>query len=71
MSGLIARQLEHVDRLVEARIGVDVRSELRTDRLERRDQLAGLEVSAAVEGHVLDEVCEALLVVRLVDRSRS
>ena len=68
--GLVARQLEHVDGLVEAGVGVDVRSEPGADRLERRDQLAGLEVRAAIERHVLDEVRETLLVVGLVNRPR-
>ena len=46
-----------------------MRSESSADRLEIRDQLAGLEVGAAVERHVLDEVREPLLIVGLVERS--
>ena len=66
---LVARQVEHVDRLVEARVGVDVRSETGANRLERRHQRARLEMRAAVERHVLDEVREPLLVVGLLDRA--
>ena len=47
----------------------DVRPEARADRLEVRDQLAGLEVRAPVERHVLEHVREPLLVVRFVERS--
>ena len=66
---LVGRQLEHVDRLVEARIGVDVRPEPRADRFERRDQRSRLEMRAAVERHVLDEMREPLLVVGFLQRS--
>ena len=67
--GVVGRQLEHVDGLVEARIGVDVRPEPRARRLEVRHELARLEVRAAVERHVLDQVREPLLIVRFVQRS--
>ena len=46
-----------------------MRPEPRAGRLEVRDQLAGLEVRAAVERHVLEHVREPLLVVGLVERS--
>ena len=68
-AGAIGRHVEHVDRLVEARVGVDVRAEPRADRLEIRDQLARLEVRRAVERHVLEHVREAALIVGLVDRA--
>ena len=61
----IGRNLEHVDRLVERRRGVDVRAEARADRFEERDQLARLEMLGAVERHVLEEVREAALIRRL------
>ena len=44
-----------------------MRSEPRPDRLEGRDELARLEMRAAVERHVLDEMGEPLLIVGLVD----
>ena len=67
---LVARQFEHVDGFVEARIRIHVRAKTGSDGFERRNQLARLEVRAAVERHVLDEMRQALLVVRLIDRSR-
>ena len=65
--GLVGRQFEHVHRLVEARVRIDVRSEPRADRLEGRDQLTRLEMRAAVERHMLDEMGQPLLIVGLVD----
>jgi hypothetical protein len=65
----VARQIEHVDGFVEARVGVHVRPESRPDRLEVRDQLARLEMGAAVERHVLDQVREPELIVGLEQRS--
>ena len=66
---LVRRHVEHVHRFVEARIGVDVRAEPRADRLEIADQLARLEMRAAVERHVLEHVREPALIVGLVDRA--
>ena len=67
---VVGRDLEHVDRLVEARVGVDVRAEAHADALEVVDQLLLLEVLGAVEGHVLDEVGQPALVVVLQRSSR-
>ena len=67
---LVGRQVEHVDSLVEARVGVHVRAEPGAQPLEVADEVSGLEVGAAVERHVLDEVREPLLVVRFLERSR-
>ena len=67
---LVGRQVEHVDGLVEARVGVHVRAEPGAEALEVADELAGLEVGAAVERHVLDEVREPLLVVGFLERPR-
>ena len=47
-----------------------MRAQARAHRFEVRHELARLEMRAAVEGHVLDQVREALLVVGFVDRSR-
>ncbi len=66
--GFVARDVEHVDRFVERCVGVDVGSQPRADRFEVRHQLTRLEVCAPVEGHVLDEMRETLLIVGLVDR---
>ena len=60
---LVGGHLQHVDRLVKRRVGVDVRAEARAGGLEERDQLAGLEVLRAVERHVLEQVREPALVV--------
>ena len=67
---LVARQVEHVDGFVEAGVRVHVRAEPRADRFEVRHQLARLEVRAAVERHVLDQVREPKLIVGLEQRSR-
>ena len=67
--GVVRGQIEHVHGFVEARVGVDVRSESRADALEVREHLARLEVRAAVERHVLDQMGETLLIVGLVQRA--
>ena len=46
-----------------------MRPEPGADRFEVRDELARLEMRAAVERHVLDEVREPLLIVGLVERA--
>ena len=56
---LVGRDLQHVDRLVEARERVEARPEPHADRLQERDDLLLREVLRAVERHVLDEVREA------------
>ena len=67
---VVHRHLEHVDRLVEARVCVDVGAELHPDRLEIVDERLLLEVLRSVERHVLDEVCEPELVLVLEDGAR-
>ena len=61
----VGRNLELVDRLVEARERVDARAELHADRLHERDDLLARIVLRAVERHVLDEVREPALAVVL------
>ena len=56
-----------VDRLVPARTGVEVGAELHADRLQILGQHLAREVLRAVEGHVLEEVGQALLRVVLLD----
>ncbi len=63
----VAGHLEDVHRLVEAGVRIGVRAEARADGLQEPDELAGGEVLAAVEGHVLEEVGEAALVLLLED----
>jgi hypothetical protein len=46
-----------------------MRAEARSNRLKIGDQLAGLEMRAPVERHVLDEVRQPLLIVALVQRA--
>src|SRR5262249_48978602 len=65
----IGREVQHVDRFVEARIRVDVWTKPRTGGLEIGDQLTGFEVRASVERHVLDEVSEPLLFVGFEERT--
>ncbi len=66
---LVGRHLQHVDRLVEARVRVDVRAEPHADRLHEVDDVLLREVLRAVERHVLDEVREPALVVVLEHRA--
>ena len=66
----IGRQLQHVDRFLEAGIRVHVGTQARSGPLEVRHQLARLEVGAAVERHVLQEVRQSLLIVGFVKRAR-
>ena len=59
---VVGRDLQLVDRFVEAGVGVHVRAEPHAERLhEGADGIAG-KVPRAVEGHVLDEVRHAALV---------
>ncbi len=66
----VGRELEHVHRLVKAGVRVDVWTEPRTDRFEVVDELSRLEMCRAVECHVLEQMCEAALIVCLVYRAR-
>ncbi len=63
----IRRDLEHVDRLVEAGEGVEVGAEAHADRLHEFDELLLREVGRAVEGQVLDDVGQPALVLVLED----
>jgi hypothetical protein len=65
----IGGHLEHVHGLVEARVRVRVGTEARADGFQEPHELARCEVLAAVEGHVLEQVGEAALVVLLEDGS--
>ena len=62
-SGLSVGHFQHVDRLVERGVGVDVGAETHPDGLQVVDDLLLLEPARAVEGHVLQEVGQALLIV--------
>ena len=61
--------LEHVNRLIKARVGVDVWPEASADRFQIVDELTRLEVGRAVERHVLEQVREAALIIGLVYRT--
>ena len=63
----IRRDLEHVDRLVEAGEGVEVGTEAHADRLHEFDELLLREVGRAVECQVLDDVGQPALVLVLED----
>ena len=47
---------QRVDRLVEARVSIDVATEAGTDALEEVDDSLAWEVLCAVEGDMLEEV---------------
>ncbi len=66
--GVALGQLEFVNGLVEGGVGVGVVPEAHPEALEVFDHLAGGEVLRPVEGHVLEEVGETLLVVVLHER---
>jgi enolase len=66
----LAGQVEAVDRLVKARRGVGVRPKGQAQTLQDLDHLAFWNPGRAVEGHVLHEVGDPLLAVRLVQGSR-
>ena len=68
--GIVGGNLQLVDRLVEARVGIDMRAEAHARRLQERDDVLLREVSRAVESHVLDEVREPSLIVVFENRSR-
>jgi hypothetical protein len=63
------RQLELVDRLLEAGVRIRVRPEAHAKALEIFHHLASSEVLGAIERHVLQEVRHALLVVGLHHRT--
>ena len=64
------RQLKLIDRFVEGGVRVGVIAEAHPEALEILDHLAGGEILRAVEGHVLEEVREPLLVVVFHQRTR-
>ena len=66
---VVGGNLQLVDGLVEARVGVDVRAEAHAGRLQEGDDVLLREVPRAVEAHVLDEVREPALVVVFENRS--
>ena len=65
----VGRNRQDVDRLVEARVGVQVGAEPHTDRLQVLHEIVLVEMRRAVERHVLDEVREAELVLVLEHRA--
>ena len=66
----VGGQLKHVDRFVKGGVGVDVRPHACPRRFQRGNELPRLVALRAVEGHVLEEMRQALLIVRLIDRTR-
>ncbi len=63
--GILGRHLEHINGLIEARVGVDRGSERHPDRFQVVDELLLLEVLGSVERHVLHEVSKTELRVVL------
>ena len=61
------RQLQLVDGFSERCMGIKVFAELGTARLQEADDAVAGEMARAVEGQVLQEMCQPLLVVTLVD----
>ena len=60
---------QRVDRLVEARVSIDVATEAGTDALEEVDDSLAWEVLCAVEGDMLEEVSQTLLRVFFLHRA--
>ena len=67
--GVVGGDVDIVDSLVEGGVGVDVASELHAVLLQLVDHLVAWIALDAVEGHVLAEVGETLLVVAFHDRT--
>ena len=63
-------QVELVDRAQQAGVGVGIAAEAQPQPLHGGDELAALEVAAAVKDHVLEEVRDALVALVLVERAR-
>ena len=63
VTALVGGDRQDVDGFVEAGVGVQVGAPLDPDRLQVRHQFVFLEVGRAIEGHMLDEVGQPLLVV--------
>ncbi len=68
--GVVGRDLQLEDGLVEAGVGVDVRAEAHPGRLQERDDVLLGEVLRPVERHVLDDVGQATLIGVLEHRAR-
>ena len=69
--GIVGGNLQLVDGLIKAGVGVDVRAEAHARRLQKCDDLLLREVTRAVEAHVFHEVREAPLVVVFENRTRA
>ncbi len=70
--GVVVGQVELVDRLGHAGAGVGVGAEGQAQPLQDLDRLVGARgVGRALEGHVLQHVGQALLVVALLQRARA
>ena len=52
-----------IDCLVNRGIGIDVSAEVNTNRFEIIDDTFAWEMLCTIEGHVLQEVCQTILVV--------
>jgi hypothetical protein len=63
-------QLQHILGAVETGGGIGVAAETHAHALEKLDERAGRVVLAAVEGHVLEEVRDAALILLLMERTR-
>jgi hypothetical protein len=66
---IVGRNLQLVDRLVEARVGVDVRAETHARGLQKPDDVLLRKTARAVEAHVLNEVSETALIIVFENRS--
>ena len=66
----IRRDLKHVDRFIEARVGIDVRAEPDPFFFEKVDDFIFRKTLRAVERHMFAEVGKPLLIVSFKDRSR-
>ena len=67
--GIVGRDLEPVQGVIVAGLGVQVGTERAADRLEVFDDLLLGEALGAVERHVFHEVCQPALVLFLEDRA--
>src|SRR5712691_1180753 len=65
----VGRDLELIDRLVEARTGIHMRAEPHPERLDERGDVLPGKMPRTIEAHMLDEMRQAPLVIVLEHRA--
>src|SRR5579883_1375051 len=68
---LIGLKLEHVDRFVERRVGVEVSAETNTMRFQKAWKIVVRKLLRSIKGHVLIQVSNSLLIIIFQNRTCS